>query len=293
MPAQSRIGKKERKQLKVTWVGEPQAMKEGSNIKILRFTCDDKLHYETFKQNLFSHIKVGEQLDADTELQIVTTEAGQEYPHWRITQIYQDGKPVAVSQADTPKRAYGKSPEELALYRQLDEFKQNSIMAQTALNRAVDLAIADKVTMAGQQDLKPIMLVAREFYALLQNLTKISDAEVIHDAIKKPRTKEDMGIPRQETKADSGETVGSTSKTVATPEPKIKSDSGEGTGDKPETGRPEIPKTKQELIDWAFETYNKTPNEIRETLGLKEKQTLRETPGEVEGAFKRLQEKWK
>ena len=286
MPAQSRIGKKERKQLKVTWVGKPQAMKVGSNIKILRFTCDDKLHYETFKQNLFSHIKVGEQLDADTELQIVTTEAGQEYPHWRITQIYQDGKPVAVSQADTPKRAYGKSPEELALHRQLDEFKQNSIMAQTALNRAVDLAIADKITLEG------IKAMAEAYYLFLEGLCKVSDAEVIHDAIKKRRTKEDMGIPRQETKADSGETVGSTPKTVATPEPKIKPDSGEGTGDKPEAGRPEIPKTKQELIDWAFETYNKTPNEIRETLGLKEKQTLRETPGEVEGAFKRLQEKW-
>ena len=173
--AKTVIEKSERKTLKVTWVApEPETFGKGG-IKLL-FNCTDNLQYETLHKSLFDAIKVGAELDADTELKVITTDDEKIYKHWIVNQIYVDGIGIVKPKtAQSGYKSYGKSKEELTQQRELEEAKRRSIEAQSALIQAVELAKADKVTMQGPQDLKPIMLVAREFFQLLQSLTKTSE----------------------------------------------------------------------------------------------------------------------
>ena len=131
---ETKIERAERKQLKVLQVSEPE--KKGQFLQILRFTCDDNLHYETTKKGLFQYIKQEAELNADTELQVLTFEDGGQLTKWVVTQLYaQDGKPLGAT-ADLPsqRRGYGKSPEEIS-----------SIETQVAIKAITDAFCAGKL----------------------------------------------------------------------------------------------------------------------------------------------------
>lgn len=254
--AETKIDRKERRQLNLTWVGEPQPLREGSKVQILHFNADNGINYQTFNQGLFDYIKQHEKeaIDADTELQVTMVDGAPKYQHWRVTQVYEDNKPIA--EAKKPEgyapRTYGKSSEQLAQERQLAEAQNRSIQAQTALNRAVDLAIADNIERQGSLDLKPIMLVAREFYALLQSLAQISEAEVIDHEIKRHKdAKESQGTLVTE--------AGQEARKVAVP-----------TADKP-TDSPsresDLFTTGEEIRQWGL-SHGKGPTELKAALGL-------------------------
>jgi len=121
--------KKERKKLKVVWVSEVTPF--GDKGKKVKFNAEDGLTYETFSQSLFEYIVTGKELDADTELRITTADDSNQYPHWIVTQIYQDGQPIGSK----GKWGYSreKSPEERA-----------SIENQVRAKIISELWIADK-----------------------------------------------------------------------------------------------------------------------------------------------------
>lgn len=93
----SKVDRKERKSLKVKTVGQPTTF--GEHGEKLAFSCEDGLSYECFSKTMFEHIKVGAELDADTELRIVTGKDNQEYPHWVVTQLYVAGQPIKKAKA--------------------------------------------------------------------------------------------------------------------------------------------------------------------------------------------------
>ncbi len=158
------------------------------------FMVEDETQRELicFIPELYEHLTVGTGVDVD--IAPPRKEGGTP----QITQVYKDGKPLVE---DKPKqgagRSYGKSKEELAQIKQLAEAQNRSIQAQTSLNRAVDLAIADRLGLiAGEQNnLNVLRETAREFYQLLQSLTQMSEADVIHKAIKE--AKSESNIPKK------------------------------------------------------------------------------------------------
>lgn len=100
--AKTVLDKTGRKPLKILRVNELEQL-PNSQVKVLRFNCDDGLLYETFKQALFPYIQTGKEIDADTELHITTTDDGRQYPHWRVVQLYEGNKPLASAH---PKQQY-------------------------------------------------------------------------------------------------------------------------------------------------------------------------------------------
>lgn len=107
---ETRVDKKDRKKLKVTWV-KPEVEKFGRWGQKLRFNCDDGLQYETIKSHLFEYIKKDAELDAETELQVVIFDDKGEMPKWVVTEIYQDSKPILApvrKEAPQPERRYGR-----------------------------------------------------------------------------------------------------------------------------------------------------------------------------------------
>jgi len=127
-------------------------------------------------------------------------------------------EPKVEGEDDKPEtkatgRSYGKSDKELAQIKQLAEAQNRSIQAQTALNRAVDLAIADKIT------LHEIGEFTKEMYIGIQSLTQISEAEVIRREIKpgKVPTEQTGQLSREEARAHNnrgGETPVKDAKTL-------------------------------------------------------------------------------
>ena len=101
--ATTKIDKQEKRHLKVTWAKlEPEV--KSPHLQILPFNCDDGIQYQTIKQDLFGHIKIGAEFDADTQLEIVTFDDGGQLTKWVVTQIYdKDGQPI--SKAATKKQA--------------------------------------------------------------------------------------------------------------------------------------------------------------------------------------------
>lgn len=156
------------------------------------FTFEDmaQKRYVCFITQLKEHCKLGSEIEAD----LTPGKSPQDSP--RLDMIYVNGKPVISVEKKTPGRGYGKSKEELIQQRQLEEAKQRSIQAQTALNRAVDLAVAGKVPMGGvagsETFFRDIKTTTREFYQLLQSLTQISEAQIIYKEIKDDKTKENV-----------------------------------------------------------------------------------------------------
>jgi len=156
------------------------------------FTLEDfeQKRYVCFNPKLKDYCKVGSEIEADT----TPGKSADDSP--RIDMIYVNGKPVIeVDKSKSTGRSYGKSDKELLQIRQLAEAQNRSIQAQTALNRAVDLAIADYVGMS--TDVDGIRLFAREFYQLLQSLTQISEAQVILKGAKDVKTTKEL--PDEET----------------------------------------------------------------------------------------------
>ncbi len=158
--------------------------------KHIYFTLTDETERKllSFVTELYPYLIVG-------SLAAIEVQPGkQEGDTPRILNVYKDGKPVYEAKPQQGAgRSYGKSKEELAQIRQLAEAQNRSIQAQTSLNRAVDIAIAfkwDKI-----EDKETIKQLAREFYQLLQSLTQISEADVIHKAIKE--AKSESNIPRK------------------------------------------------------------------------------------------------
>ena len=98
--AETKVDHKERKTLKVKWVGEPQPFGDGRR-QLLRFNCYDGIQYEAFVYALYPFIQEEAEFDADTELRITTTADGRQFQNWVVTQIYKDGEPVAEMPART------------------------------------------------------------------------------------------------------------------------------------------------------------------------------------------------
>jgi len=139
------------------------------------FTVDDMAQktYVCFNPTLHSFCSVGGTIEAD----ITQGKTADDSP--RIEMIYVDGKAVVEVEKKT-QRSFGKSDKELLQIKQLAEAQNRSIQAQTALNRAVDLAIACDSDMEDMpKDMDIIKQIAKEFYQLLQSLTLISEAQVI------------------------------------------------------------------------------------------------------------------
>ena len=160
------------------------------------FTFEDmaQQRYVCFIVKLRDFIKVGSEIEAD----LTPGKTPEDSP--RLDMIYVEGKPAIKPEAKAAGRSYGKSIEELLQIRQLAEAQNRSIQAQTALNRAVDLAVAN----IGNGDLPDIKDTAREFYQLLQSLTQITEAEVIHRELKSIKTPTEQAgqSPREEPRAD-------------------------------------------------------------------------------------------
>ena len=141
--------------------------------------------YICFNPKLKDYCQVGGEIEAD----ISPGKSPTDTP--RLDMIYINGKPVIEIQPKSMRPHYGKSKEELAQQRQLAEAQNRSIQAQTSLNRAVDLAVGGCMPIpkeSGSIDLSIVQELiadtAKEFYLLLQSLTEISEAEVIHREIK-------------------------------------------------------------------------------------------------------------
>ncbi|PPD57369.1 hypothetical protein [Dehalogenimonas etheniformans] len=70
--------------------------------------------FECTAKALFEHIKDGAELDADVEFSKFVTAGGQEYPHRKVIQLYDDGQPVKDGSKGKGGWARGSSPEERA-----------------------------------------------------------------------------------------------------------------------------------------------------------------------------------
>jgi len=193
------------------------------------FTLEDmaQIRYVCFNPKLHSLCLIGDEIDADVE------PAKSEGDTPRLTNIYIDNKPIIEAETKAKQRASwgGKSDKELAQQRQLAESQNRSIQAQTSLNRAVELAIAcNEDTPANE---KVISYYARYFYQLLQELTQISEAEVIQRKIAE--------IKGSEVEAQTSEKVKSNETGVVEPAERAPV---------PSPSKGEAPQTKEELFTW-------------------------------------------
>lgn len=172
-------------------------------------------------------------------------------------------EPGVEGENGKPKgRSYGKSDKELAQQRQLEEAKRHSIEAQTALNRAVDFALAPSIDVPA--DIPAIKEIAREFYQLLQSLSSEADVSV---ATKKPVR---PGLITQPVQAPV-DVVSEPNK-----EP-LQEQAGE-----------QIPQTVAELMKWVIshgKTY--TPSWACKLLNVKAPTEIQD----IEGAYKELKVK--
>jgi len=184
------------------------------------FTLEDpeQKKYVCFIPQLKDYCKAGSEIEADL------TPGKSESDSPRLDMIYVNGKPVIQLAAKAQGRSYGKSDKELAQTKQLAEAQSRSIQAQTALKRAVDLEIAGKlpykeVVVNGEARNINIAQTTRIFYQLLQSLTQISEAEVIHREIKpgKVSTQQTGQLSGKEARTDKnggGETLVKDAKTL-------------------------------------------------------------------------------
>ena len=182
----------ERKVIKVAYIAAPNPKFP----TLLEFKGEDGVKYETWVKALAPEIKLDAELDCDITHSEKKGESGTFYHH-KVTQIYKDGKPIYQAEAKPGGRSYGKSDKELAQQREIEDAKRRSIEAQTALIQAVNLAA--KVTMAGENDLKVIIVAAREFYQLFQSLTQMPKKEsgAIPFVVKIIRNQESIKPPEQ------------------------------------------------------------------------------------------------
>jgi len=160
----SRVDRKERKTLKVKTVGTPT--KFGESGEKLAFSCEDGLSYECFYKTLFEPIAIGAELDADTELRIVTGNDGQEYPHWIVTQLYKEGQPIKKAKPPFTgsKRDEDRTDARTAAMEIGQDWragklpdKHRLVLARKVwMLRALNVSEEDIKKVAGEEALKPI-----------------------------------------------------------------------------------------------------------------------------------------
>lgn len=133
--AEAKTAETKRMKLEILEVKERQPVGEKGAVKLnFKTKVDDKeLWFFTFSTRLFEVIEAGKGQTLDADVVISTREYdGNIYTDRKVTQIYKDGQPIAVSSGGG--RQYGKSPEELELSRR-----------SYALSYAKDLAVAGKI----------------------------------------------------------------------------------------------------------------------------------------------------
>ena len=192
------------------------------------FTLEDmaQIRYICFNPKLHPFCQLGGEIDADVEP--AKSEGGTP----RLTMVYKDGKPVIEAPAKEKQRSSwgGKSDKELAQQRQLAEAQNKSIQAQTALNRAVELAIAGQIAPERCEE------TAKHFYLFLQSLTQISEAEIIQTKVK------EVKIETQTSEKVKGNKAGA----IEPPKPTPTSSPSKG----------EVPTSKELLFAW-IKTHKK------------------------------------
>ena len=148
------------------------------------FTFEDmgQKRYVCYNPKLKEYCKVSSEIEAD----LTPGKTPEDSP--RLDMVYVNGKPVIGIEKKTAGRSYGKSDKELLQIKQLAEAQNRSIQAQTSLNRAVDLAVAG-INNKIEIETTYVAEHARKFYQLLQSLTQISEAQVIHKEVKDVSTK--------------------------------------------------------------------------------------------------------
>ena len=156
-----------------------------SDIKVSKnkreyFTLEDmaQTRYVCFNPKLHPFCQLSGEIDADVE------PGKSEGDTPRLNMVYKDDKPVIEAQAKEVRHPQwgGRSDKELLQQRQLAEAQNKSIQAQTALNRAVDLAVAGQLAPERCEE------TAKHFYLFLQTLTLISEAEIIQTKVKEVKT---------------------------------------------------------------------------------------------------------
>lgn len=81
----------ERKTIKIASVGQ---WKDVGKAKVLAFSGEDRVNYETWSETLAEHIKVGATIEADVDFSENQGKDGKVYLHNKIVQIFIDGQPV-------------------------------------------------------------------------------------------------------------------------------------------------------------------------------------------------------
>ena len=218
MATKTRIDQRERKKLKVEWVSEVSTF--GQYGKKVKFKCADGLFYECIKKGLFEHIKVGAELDADTQLEFITLADETEMTKWVVTELYQDGKPLSKTRTSYSGGG-GKSPEEL----------EQSLLTM-CLAYAKDLAIADKIGVEG------ITNKADEFHKWVCS-KKTSKAEIKEPA---PKPSTPQVTKKTEPKAEAK------GKGATVPSP-VKGEDLFGEGEDKDTQK--VPKTQEQLFNYV------------------------------------------
>ena len=217
------------------------------------FTLSD----ETERKLICFNPKLREFLPIGNEAEIEVEAGKQESDTPRLTNVYKDGQPIIKPETKAPGRAYGKSKEELLQIRQLAEIQNRSIQAQVAFKGALEIFMGGIVEPPVEKGatIKAVRDLATEFYHIIQSLTQITTAEVIHREIKTAQ------------KEAINETQKNKPATVATPQ--VRQPPREETG-VDDTGGGEVPVTNaQELMKWAIghgKEYG--PGWVRQIAGL-------------------------
>ena len=84
------MGKTERRKIIIASVGK---LRDVGKAKVLEFTGEDRVKYETWSEELAKLIIVGNTIEADVEF-TENTKDDQTYYHNKVFQIFIDGQPV-------------------------------------------------------------------------------------------------------------------------------------------------------------------------------------------------------
>lgn len=218
--AETKTAETKRMKLEIIEVKERQPIGDRGAVKLsFKAKIEDKeLWFFTFSTRLFETIEAGKGQTLEVDVVISTREYdGNTYIDRKVTQIYKDGQPIAVSSGG---RQYGKSPEELQLSRR-----------SFALSYAKDLAVAKLI------EVKDILTKAENYYRWMGEGT-ISTAlkTTPKDTVKKTTTAVKPTTPdTEQAELDSKELW---------PE-------GGSEGLSAEESKGEVPKTQEQLFNYV------------------------------------------
>lgn len=187
------MAKTERRTIKVASVG---TWRDIGQAKVLEFTGEDRVSYETWSGPLGEHIKAGAEIVADVEF-TENTKDGKTYFHNKVIQVYVDGRPVKSKQGFSQD-----SPEKIA-----------SIESQKRADLICQLWIAGKI--------RDESLLAVKLQAWLGNLSPEIQSKITPEAPKaespKIKAKEaptDAAKPQDGEFANTGEFLTACSKNL-------------------------------------------------------------------------------